>query len=213
MYRTLFCNDIRDQHIGQTVQLAGWVDVVRDHGGVIFVDLRDYTGVTQVVVHDESFLAGVNRETVISVSGKVEKRDPDTVNTKIATGYVELIADSLGEYSPLHMNAQLRLVWEFPNEEKIIVSFCDNEFSPNFIEELNNLDVNFVFNTNSNLMKMDDRSELMELCEYHVGDWTDIDRFDFLESYANRIEFLAFFKEKIEPYALKHQEARINKFN
>ncbi len=95
MYRTLFCNDIRDQHIGQTVQLAGWVDVVRDHGGVIFVDLRDYTGVTQVVVHDESFLAGVNRETVISVSGKVEKRDPDTVNTKIATGYVELIADSL----------------------------------------------------------------------------------------------------------------------
>jgi len=95
MYRTLFCNDIRDQHIGQTVQLAGWVDVVRDHGGVIFIDLRDYTGVTQVVVHDESFLENVNRETVISVSGKVEKRDPDTVNEKIATGEVELVADSL----------------------------------------------------------------------------------------------------------------------
>ena len=95
MYRTLFCNDICDKHIGQTVQLAGWVDVVRDHGGVIFIDLRDYTGVTQVVVHDESFLANVNRETVISVSGKVEKRDPDTVNEKIATGEVELIADTL----------------------------------------------------------------------------------------------------------------------
>jgi len=95
MYRTLFCNDIRDQHIGQTVQLAGWVDVVRDHGGVIFIDLRDYTGVTQVVIHDESFLENVNRETVISVSGKVEKRDPETVNEKIATGEVELVADSL----------------------------------------------------------------------------------------------------------------------
>ncbi len=95
MYRTLYCNDICDKHIGQTVQLAGWVDVVRDHGGVIFIDLRDYTGVTQVVVHNEEFLKNVNRETVISVSGVVEQRDPETVNTKIDTGYVELVADSL----------------------------------------------------------------------------------------------------------------------
>ncbi len=95
MYRTLFCNDIRDEHIGQNVQLAGWVEVVRDHGGVIFMDLRDYTGVTQVVIHDEKLLADVNRETVVSVSGIVEKRAPETVNTKIDTGYVELAADSL----------------------------------------------------------------------------------------------------------------------
>ena len=95
MYRTLFCNDIRDEHVGSRVQLAGWVDVVRDHGGVIFIDLRDYTGVTQVVVHDEELLKNVNRETVISVSGIVNKRDEETVNAKIATGYVELVADSL----------------------------------------------------------------------------------------------------------------------
>lgn len=95
MYRTLMCNDIRDEHIGKTVQLAGWVDVVRDHGGVIFVDLRDYTGVTQVVIYNEELLKNVNRETVISVSGVVEKRDAETVNAKIATGYVELVADSL----------------------------------------------------------------------------------------------------------------------
>ena len=95
MYRTLMCNDIRDEHIGKTVQLAGWVDVVRDHGGVIFVDLRDYTGVTQVVIHDEEMLKNVNRETVISVTGTVEKRDPDTVNAKIATGEVELVVTKL----------------------------------------------------------------------------------------------------------------------
>ncbi len=95
MYRTLFCNDIRDQHIDSTVKLAGWVDVVRDHGGVIFIDLRDHTGVTQVVVHDEELLKNVNRETVISVSGIVRKRDPETVNEKIDTGYVELVIDSL----------------------------------------------------------------------------------------------------------------------
>ena len=95
MYRTLFCNDICDDHIGQVVELAGWVDVVRDHGGVIFIDLRDYTGVTQVVVNDEELLKNVNRETVISVKGIVEKRDPETFNEKIATGYVELKADTL----------------------------------------------------------------------------------------------------------------------
>ncbi len=95
MYRTLFCNDIRDEHIGKTVQLAGWVEVVRDHGGVIFIDLRDYTGVTQVVVHNEELLKNVNRETVISVSGVVEKRDEETVNTKIDTGNVELVATEL----------------------------------------------------------------------------------------------------------------------
>lgn len=95
MYRTQFCNDICDKHIDSTVQLAGWVDVVRDHGGVKFIDLRDYTGVAQVVVHDEELLKNVNRETVISVSGIVRKRDPETVNEKIDTGYVELVADSL----------------------------------------------------------------------------------------------------------------------
>ena len=95
MYRTLYCNDIREEHVGQTVQLAGWVDVVRDHGGVIFVDIRDYTGVTQAVVHDEEMLKNVNRETVISVSGVVEKRAEETVNEKIETGLVELAVNEL----------------------------------------------------------------------------------------------------------------------
>lgn len=95
MYRTHYCNDIREEHVGQTVELAGWVDVIRDHGGVIFVDIRDYTGITQTVIHNEELLKNVNRETVISVKGVVEKRDPDTYNEKIATGYVELIVDEL----------------------------------------------------------------------------------------------------------------------
>ena len=95
MYRTLFCNNIREEHIGSTVSLAGWVDVVRDHGGVIFIDLRDYTGITQVVVYNEELLKNVNRETVISVTGTVRKRDEETVNAKIDTGRVELVADSL----------------------------------------------------------------------------------------------------------------------
>ncbi len=95
MYRTHRCNEIREQHIGMQVELAGWVDVVRDHGGVLFVDLRDETGVTQVVVHDENLLKGISKETVISVSGNVSKRDESTVNPKIETGLVELVASDL----------------------------------------------------------------------------------------------------------------------
>ena len=95
MYRTHFCNNIREKDIGAKVQLAGWVDTIRDHGGVIFVDLRDFTGITQTVVHDEEILKNVNRECVISVTGTVSERDPETVNEKLDTGKVELVVESL----------------------------------------------------------------------------------------------------------------------
>ncbi len=95
MYRTHRCNEIREAHIGMTIELAGWVDVIRDHGGVLFVDLRDETGVTQVVVHDENLIKGVSKETVLTVKGVVTKRDESTVNPKIDTGLVELVAETL----------------------------------------------------------------------------------------------------------------------
>ncbi len=100
MYRTHYCNDIRENNIGEKISLAGWVESIRDHGGVIFIDLRDYTGITQIVIHDESLLEGVNREAVISVCGTVSKRDEDTVNDKIATGKVELIVETLELLGP-----------------------------------------------------------------------------------------------------------------
>ena len=95
MYRTHLCNEIREADIGKRVELAGWVDTIRDHGGVIFVDLRDYTGITQVVFNDDSLLGSVCRETVINIKGVVEKRDPETVNAKLETGTVEIKADYL----------------------------------------------------------------------------------------------------------------------
>lgn len=95
MYRTHYCNDIREKDIGSHVQLAGWVDTIRDHGGVIFVDLRDSTGITQTVVHDEELLKNINKECVISVSGVVSERDPETVNEKLDTGKVELVVETL----------------------------------------------------------------------------------------------------------------------
>lgn len=90
MYRTVLCNTLRPEHIGQSVSLAGWVDTIRDHGGVIFLDLRDETGITQVVFHDGTQLEGIGRESVISVTGEVVARDAETVNAKLATGLVEV---------------------------------------------------------------------------------------------------------------------------
>lgn len=95
LYRSLTCGDIREENIGQELKLCGWVENIRDHGGVMFLDLRDQYGVTQVVVHDDSMLKGVNRECTVTVSGKVVLRDEDTINERIATGKVELHADTL----------------------------------------------------------------------------------------------------------------------
>ncbi len=95
IYRSVTCGDLRETNIGEEARLAGWVENIRDHGGVMFLDIRDQYGVTQVVVHDDSMLEGVNRECSVTISGKVVKRDDDTVNNKIATGTVEVVAESL----------------------------------------------------------------------------------------------------------------------
>ena len=100
MIRTHTCNEIGVEHIGQNVVLAGWVDTIRDHGGVIFVDLRDHYGVTQTVLSDDSLLKDVTKETVVAVKGVVAKRDDETVNEKLATGYVEVKVESLEILGP-----------------------------------------------------------------------------------------------------------------
>ncbi|MCL1819508.1 MAG: aspartate--tRNA ligase [Oscillospiraceae bacterium] len=90
IYRTHTCNELGEKNINEQVKLAGWVDTIRDHGGVIFIDLRDHYGVTQVVLSDDGMIAGLTRESVISVSGTVVKRDDETINEKISTGYIEV---------------------------------------------------------------------------------------------------------------------------
>lgn len=94
-YRTHFCGDLREEHIGENVRVAGWVENIRDHGGVMFLDVRDHYGVVQVVVHDDKLLEGINKECSLTVSGVVTKRDENTINPKIATGMVEIHTESI----------------------------------------------------------------------------------------------------------------------
>lgn len=94
-YRTVTCGELREENIGQEVRVAGWVENIRDHGGVMFLDIRDQYGVLQVVVHNDELLNGINKECTVTLSGKVVKRDEETINSKIATGYVEVHTDDI----------------------------------------------------------------------------------------------------------------------
>ncbi|MEE3333149.1 MAG: aspartate--tRNA ligase [Ruminococcus sp.] len=95
IYRTVNCGELREENIGQDVRVAGWVENIRDHGGVMFLDIRDEYGVLQVVVHDDKLLENINRECTVTLSGKVVKRDEDTINPKIATGFVEVHTEDI----------------------------------------------------------------------------------------------------------------------
>lgn len=95
IYRTITADKLTSSDIGTEVTMCGWVENIRDHGGVSFIDLRDFYGVVQVVMRDVSMLEGISREDCISVSGQIEARDEETYNPKIPTGTIELNCKSV----------------------------------------------------------------------------------------------------------------------
>jgi len=106
-YRTHTCGQLRKEDVGREVRLAGWVHRKRDHGGVIFIDLRDHFGLTQAVINpDRDFFSVAERvrlESVAIVTGKVVARTPETANPNLPTGEVELVADAFELDSPCEM--------------------------------------------------------------------------------------------------------------
>ena len=95
IYRNRTLNNISEGDVGKTLKIAGWVENIRDHGGVSFIDLRDMYGVMQVVMRDTNLLEGINKEDCISIEGVIECRDEETYNPKIPTGTIELEAHSV----------------------------------------------------------------------------------------------------------------------
>lgn len=93
-YRTRNCGELTLADVGRDVKLAGWINTIRNHGGIAFVDLRDHYGVTQIVVTDQQ-LECLNKETVVSISGTVVQRDEETYNPNLFTGEVELRAEEI----------------------------------------------------------------------------------------------------------------------
>ena len=95
IYHTHYCQDLDASLVGKEVIVSGWIENIRDHGGVLFLDLRDNTDVLQVVSNDDSIFKGLSKESVIRVSGTIRKRDAETYNDKIKTGEIELLVSKL----------------------------------------------------------------------------------------------------------------------
>ena len=91
-YRTKNIGQVSESDVGKELSLSGWVENIRDHGGVSFIDLRDMYGVMQVVLRKPELLKGIRKEECISVEGLMEHRDEDTYNPKLPTGTIELEA-------------------------------------------------------------------------------------------------------------------------
>ena len=94
-YRTIMISEIENDMVGKEIIVSGWVQNIRDHGGVLFLDLRDTSGVLQTVSNDDSIFKGLAKETVIRLKGILRKRDEDTINKKIKSGEVELLISEL----------------------------------------------------------------------------------------------------------------------
>ena len=93
-YRDHYCDKLTEKEIGKTVKVAGFVENIRDHGGVLFLDLRDYTGEIQIVSNIEGIFDKITKQSSMSITGKIRKRSPEDYNEKISTGTIELLVES-----------------------------------------------------------------------------------------------------------------------
>ncbi len=123
MLRTHTCNELNPEHIGQNVKLTGWIDTIRDHGGVLFVDLRDHYGVTQIVFSDDSLIAGMSKETVVLVEGSVTMRDEETVNPKISTGLIEVRAEKIEVLGPCQLGLPFEIDASTQTREEVRLKY------------------------------------------------------------------------------------------
>ena len=130
-YRSHTCAGLNKTHVGETVRLSGWVHRVRDHGGVLFIDLRDHYGITQVLADSDSpafaALEKVRSEWVIRIDGRVKARDASLVNAKIPTGEIEVYALEMEVLGPVEGELPVPVFGdvEYPEETRLTYRFLD----------------------------------------------------------------------------------------
>ncbi|MFQ5958667.1 MAG: aspartate--tRNA ligase, partial [Alphaproteobacteria bacterium] len=129
-YRSHTCGELRPEHVGEVARVSGWVHRKRDHGNLLFVDLRDHYGITQCVIDTAmpmfAEVEAVRPESVVTITGKVVARSADTVNPKLPTGEVEVVIDRFEVQSPAEMlPLQIHGDQEYPEETRLRYRFLD----------------------------------------------------------------------------------------
>ncbi len=122
-YRDRVLNQVSEEDVGKTLRLAGWIENIRDHGGVSFLDLRDMYGVMQIVLRDTSLLEGLTKEDCISVEGLIEHRDEDTYNPKIPTGTIELDASSIRVLGKVYQQLPFEIITSKETREDVRLKY------------------------------------------------------------------------------------------
>lgn len=123
IYRDRTIDKLGEEDVGKTLKVAGWVENIRDHGGVSFVDLRDMYGVLQVVMRDTSLLKGLVKEDCVSIEGKMEHRDADTYNPKIPTGTIELEAHQVEILGRVRQTLPFEIMTSKENREDLRLKY------------------------------------------------------------------------------------------
>lgn len=123
IYRDRTIDKLGEEDVGKTLKVAGWVENIRDHGGVSFVDLRDMYGVLQVVMRDTSLLKGLVKEDCISIEGRMEHRDADTYNPKIPTGTIELEAHKVTVLGRVRQTLPFEIMTSKENREDLRLKY------------------------------------------------------------------------------------------
>src|SRR5829696_74368 len=129
-YRTHSCAELRSSDVGSTVRLSGWIHRKRDHGGVLFVDLRDHYGLTQIVAAAGSealkLLDGLRVESVVTITGEVVDREGGAVNPKLATGDIEVVAKEVAvQSSAAELPMPVAGEADYPEETRLKYRYLD----------------------------------------------------------------------------------------
>ena len=129
-YRTHTCAELRSSDVGKTVRLSGWIHRKRDHGGLLFIDVRDHYGISQIVADQDNpvqqLLDSLKLESVITVTGEVVARAPEVVNPKLPTGEIEVVAKAVevrSEAAELPMPVATEA--EYPEEIRLKYRYLD----------------------------------------------------------------------------------------